>query len=78
MGIPGQGGYSRRCGTAIRRSSDINPDAAGLPNVQLMAGTVIHVAEGPLAFTFSDYQIWPTTSTHTQPELPRPVRAPVN
>ncbi len=40
---------------------EINPDGAGLPNLSIPAGAVIDVAEGPLAFSFSDFQIWPTT-----------------
>jgi predicted extracellular nuclease len=39
---------------------EVNPDGVGLPNVNIPAGAVINVAEGPLAFSFSDYQIWPT------------------
>jgi hypothetical protein len=54
---------------------EINPDAAGLPNVILPAGSIIQVAEGPLAFSFSSYQIWPTTFTYTPATLPRAVRA---
>ena len=53
---------------------EINPDGAGLPDVSLFGGTVIHVAEGPLTYSFNDFQIWPTTFTYTQPVLPRPVR----
>lgn len=40
---------------------EINPDGAGLPDLAIPAGATIDVAEGPLAFSFSDYQIWPTT-----------------
>jgi predicted extracellular nuclease len=54
---------------------EINPDGAGLPDVALPAGSVIHVAEGPLSFSFGDYQIWPTTFSYTAPTLPRGVRA---
>lgn len=54
---------------------EINPDGAGLPNVALPAGTVIHVAEGPLTYSFNNFQIWPTTFTYTAPTVPRPVRA---
>lgn len=74
MAYPGQGGYSPLW-DGNPEIFDVNADAAGLPNVQLMGGAVVHVAEGPLAFAFSDYQIWPTTFTYTQPELPRAVRA---
>lgn len=54
---------------------EVNPDGAGLPHVDLPAGSVIHLAEGPLTFSFSDYQIWPTTFAYTAPALPRAVRA---
>lgn len=54
---------------------EINPDGAGLPDVSLPAGSVIHLAEGPLTYSFNDYQIWPTTFTYTEAELPRAVRA---
>ncbi len=54
---------------------EINPAGAGLPGVTLPAGSVIHVAEGPLAYSFSDFQIWPTTFTYTAADLPRAVRA---
>ena len=54
---------------------EINPDAAGLPNVTLPAGSIIQIAEGPLAYSFSSYQIWPTTFTYTPAMLPRAVRA---
>ncbi len=54
---------------------EINPDAAGLPAVMLPADSIVHVAEGPLAFSFSDYQIWPTTFSYTERALPHPVRA---
>ncbi|HPK71533.1 MAG TPA: lamin tail domain-containing protein [Vicinamibacterales bacterium] len=54
---------------------EINPDGAGLANVSVPAGSVIEVAEGPLTYAFSSYQIWPTTFAYTAPALPRPVRA---
>ena len=54
---------------------EINPAGAGLPGVSLPAGSAVHIAEGPLAYAFSDYQIWPTTFTYTAPALPRAVRA---
>ncbi len=54
---------------------EVNPDGAGLPDLTLPAGSIIHVAEGPLVYSFSDYQIWPTTFTYTAAALPRPVRA---
>jgi predicted extracellular nuclease len=33
----------------------------GGPTIELAADSVVIVAEGPLAFSFGDYQIWPTT-----------------
>lgn len=54
---------------------EINPDGAGLPDASLPAGSVIQVAEGPLTYSFNDYQIWPTEFSYTASALPRPVRA---
>ncbi|MEM1182319.1 MAG: lamin tail domain-containing protein [Acidobacteriota bacterium] len=42
---------------------EIDPDAAGLPDVGINFGDSITVAEGPLGFVFGDYQIQPTTLT---------------
>ena len=42
---------------------EIEPSGLGLPNVLIPGGAAITVAEGPLAFTFGDYQIWPSTLT---------------
>ncbi len=54
---------------------EVDPDALGLPAANIPAGAVIEVAEGPLSFAFSDYQIWPTTFSFAgEPELV-PVRA---
>lgn len=39
---------------------EIDPDKLGLPDVLVPANATV-TAEGPLAFAFSDYQIWPTT-----------------
>jgi hypothetical protein len=44
------------------------------PGLQIPAGASI-TAEGPLAFSFSDYQIRPTSLTVTGVAAPRPVRA---
>jgi predicted extracellular nuclease len=57
---------------------EIDPDKLGLPNVNLPAGAVIEVAQGPLSFAFSDYQIWPTElSVSGEPQLvPVRERAP--
>jgi hypothetical protein len=53
---------------------EIDPDALGLPAAQIPAGAVIEVAEGPLSFAFSDYQIWPTTFSFTGEPRLEPVR----
>lgn len=74
MEYPGQGGYSPLW-DGNPEIFDLKADGAGLAAPPLAAGTVITVAEGPLAFAFSDYQLWPTTLTYAQPQLPRPVRA---
>ena len=54
---------------------EINPDGAGLPNLDIPAGAVIDVAEGPLSFSFSDYQIWPTTLSVNGTIVLDPIRA---
>ncbi|HWM89936.1 MAG TPA: lamin tail domain-containing protein [Thermoanaerobaculia bacterium] len=54
---------------------EIDPDAVGLPPLSLPAGATIHVAEGPLSFAFSDYQIWPTTLSADGTIALGPVRA---
>ena len=56
---------------------EITPSAAGLASASFVAGATIDVAEGPLSFSFGDYQIWPTTLTFSPAAaaLPRPVRA---
>jgi uncharacterized protein len=53
---------------------EIDPNRAGLPDVALPGGSIIHEAEGPLAFSFGDYQIWPTRFSYTAAVLPRAVR----
>ncbi|HYG63980.1 MAG TPA: lamin tail domain-containing protein [Thermoanaerobaculia bacterium] len=53
---------------------EIDPDKLGLPNVVVPGGATVDVAEGPLAFAFGDYQIWPTELTvNGEPHL-EPVR----
>jgi uncharacterized protein len=74
MAYPGELGYTTLW-DANPEIFEINPDGAGLPNVALPAGSVIQVAQGPLAYSFSDYQIWPTTFAYTAATLPRAVRA---
>ena len=57
---------------------EINPDGiTGMPNLDIFALTPIVLAEGPLTFSFGDYQILPTQPLvlGTPPTLPRPVRA---
>lgn len=54
---------------------EIDGDVTGSP-ATFVAGAVIDLAEGPLAFSFGDYQIWPTTLTYgAQPDIFRAVRA---
>jgi hypothetical protein len=50
-------------------------DTDFLADEQLAAGAVVAVAEGPLAFSFGDYQIWPTTLSVVGTIVPAPVRA---
>ena len=47
---------------------------AAEPGLRIAAGSLV-TAEGPLAFSFSDYQIWPTSLSVTGAEVLRPVRA---
>jgi len=47
----------------------------GGPTIELAAGSVVVVAEGPLAFSFSDYQIWPTVLDVAGSIEPAPVRS---
>jgi len=47
---------------------------AGAPHLQIPAGARV-TAQGPLAFSFSDYQIWPTALEITGPIAVVPVRA---
>jgi predicted extracellular nuclease len=55
---------------------EIDPDALGLDDVSLPAGTVLDAA-GVLSYAFGDYQLWPTELLiNSSPQLPRPVRAP--
>ena len=56
---------------------EIDPNALGLPDVQVPAGASITLAEGPLSFAFGDYQIWPTALQIAPSTLVRPVRARV-
>lgn len=54
---------------------EVNPDGVGLPDVAIPAGAEITVAEGPIAFSFSDYQIWPTELAVNGTIVLDPVRA---
>jgi predicted extracellular nuclease len=74
MAYPGELGYTTLW-DGNPEIFEINPDGAGLPNVALPAGSIVQVAQGPLAYSFSDYQIWPTTFTYTAAALPHAVRA---
>ena len=47
----------------------------GGPTIQVAAGSVVVLAEGPLAFSFGDYQIWPTALNVVGTIEPAPVRA---
>jgi predicted extracellular nuclease len=47
----------------------------GGPTIQVPAGAVVVVAEGPLAFSFGDYQIWPTALEVVGTIEPAPVRS---
>jgi uncharacterized protein len=58
-----------------REIFDLAPAAMGLPQQFIPGGSTIDVAEGPLAYSFSDYQIWPTVLQWTPAPLPVPVRA---
>ncbi len=52
---------------------DLDPDGLTLANVDVFGGATFD-AVGPLAYSFGDYQIWPTELTLTNPTLPRAVR----
>ena len=57
---------------------EIDPDGiTGMPDVEVFAQTAVTVAQGPLAFSFGDYQILPTQPLvfGPDPALPRAVRA---
>jgi predicted extracellular nuclease len=53
---------------------DLNANRLGLPELQIPAGAIIEVAEGPLAFDFGDYQIWPTVLSVNGEAVEIPVR----
>lgn len=54
---------------------EIDPDALGLPSALIPGGARIDVAQGPLAFAFGNYQIWPTEFSFTGEPAVEPVRA---
>jgi predicted extracellular nuclease len=54
---------------------EIDPDALGLPDALIPGGARIDVAQGPLAFAFGNYQIWPTEFSSTGEPAVEPVRA---
>jgi predicted extracellular nuclease len=47
----------------------------GGPTIELAAGSAVVLVEGPLAFSFGDYQIWPTALEVVGTIEPAPVRA---
>jgi hypothetical protein len=53
---------------------EIDPNALGLPEMEINGGSTIDLVEGPLSFAFGDYQIWPKVLNVTQASLPRAVR----
>lgn len=53
---------------------ELDPDALGLPNQALNAGTAFS-ATGVLAFQFGGYELWPTQLSLTPDALPEPARA---
>jgi len=54
---------------------EINPDGLGLPDAEVFAGQTV-TAQGPLSFSFGDYQVLPASLTlGPAPSLPRAVRA---
>lgn len=53
---------------------EIDPDALGLPDLEVPAGASVDLAEGPLSFAFGDYQIWPTAIALTGEPQVVPVR----
>jgi predicted extracellular nuclease len=56
---------------------EIDPDGLGGANAAIFSGQAV-TAEGPLTFSFGDYQVLPKTLVlGTEPELPRAVRARV-
>jgi endonuclease/exonuclease/phosphatase family metal-dependent hydrolase len=55
---------------------EISPAALGLPEQALFGGTRVQ-AEGVLAFSFGDYELWPSSLNVLEaPTLPRPASAP--
>ncbi|MCH7755307.1 T9SS type A sorting domain-containing protein [candidate division KSB1 bacterium] len=53
---------------------ELDPDGAGLPNIQIPGGIEIESATGPLSFNFGDYQLLPTELNLNTTIAPRPVR----
>ena len=54
---------------------EINANGVGLPDLDIPAGATIEFAEGPLGFSFGDYQIWPTSLSVDGTIVLGPVRA---
>ena len=53
---------------------ELDPDAVGLPNIQIPGGIEIESAIGPLSFNFGDYQLLPTELNINNTIASRPVR----
>ena len=57
-----------------REIFEIDTDRIG-SGAAVIGGASIELAEGPLGYSFGDYQIWATTLAVTNPAYPWPVRA---
>ncbi len=55
---------------------EIDTDRAGA-RAAVVGGAVVERAEGPLGYSFGDYQIWATELSFVNPVYPRPVRSRV-
>lgn len=56
-----------------REIFEIDTDRMG-PGAAVIGGASVDLAEGPLGYSFGDYQIWATTFVFTNPGYPRAVR----
>ncbi|HET7711847.1 MAG TPA: endonuclease/exonuclease/phosphatase family protein [Thermoanaerobaculia bacterium] len=53
---------------------EVQTDAFGAARPAVVGGARIHVAEGPLGYSFGSYEIWPLRFEFTNLAFPRPVR----